>query len=221
MHQWQLRAISLCINTKPLARTLPFFLSLQDPEKLSTVSMATSLFLMASAEPTVPEYSTNRYECTEEAKPDNPRSSRARKTSKSAATAQKKQPQRGMGVAQLERLRYEEWKQMTGINHLQSMSFPGHFRYQIPFQFPEQPPAPPSSPVHPGSVPRLGGGAVHGFSGGGGFRVVDPYRNGGAVGTLPEASRELSSMPNMDCVFDRCDVCFKVMTQCWWFILHT
>ncbi|KAJ9671783.1 hypothetical protein PVL29_025476 [Vitis rotundifolia] len=167
------------------------FLSLQNPQE----ALATSLLLMASTEPTMPNRSST---------------SRARK----ASSAQKKQPQRGMGVAQLERLRVEEWQKMTGITHLQPMSLPGHFRYQIPYQFAEPPPAPASGPVQPGLgspgwVPRLGGGGFHGFSGGGGFRVVDPYRNGGAVGTLTEASRELSSMPKMDCVFDHCDVCFK------------
>lgn len=171
------------------------FLSIQNPQE----ALATSLLLMASTEPTMPNRSST---------------SRARK----AASAQKKQPQRGMGVAQLERLRVEEWKKMTGITHLQPMSLPGHFRYQIPYQFAEPPPAPASGPVQPGLgspgwVPRFGGGGFHGFSGGGGFRVVDPYRNDGAVGTLTEASRELSSMPKMDCVFDRCDVCFKVMSS--------
>ncbi|RVW57964.1 hypothetical protein CK203_114403 [Vitis vinifera] len=151
------------------------FLSIQNPQE----ALATSLLLMASTEPTMPNRSST---------------SRARK----AASAQKKQPQRGMGVAQLERLRVEEWKKMTGITHLQPMSLPGHFRYQIPYQFAEPPPAPASGQVQPGLgspgwVPRFGGGGFHGFSGGGGFRVVDPYRNDGAVGTLTEASRELSS----------------------------
>ncbi|KZV55959.1 hypothetical protein F511_21578 [Dorcoceras hygrometricum] len=53
----------------------------------------------------------------------------------------KKQPQRGMGVAQLELLRMQEWKKMTEINttNMQTLNFPvaSSFVDPTPVQFPK------------------------------------------------------------------------------------
>ena len=51
-----------------------------------------------------------------------------------------------------------------------------------------------------------------------GFSVVDSYKNNGGLGTLTKALREPSSMPNMDCVFDCCDIRFKKQRKkpYWW-----
>ncbi|XP_011652373.2 uncharacterized protein LOC105435018 isoform X2 [Cucumis sativus] len=117
---------------------------------------------------------------------------------------QKKPPQRGLGVAQLERLRLQEnWKTVTEISpptfllHNPLPNFPLHF-----------PPAP--APIlHTDCI----GFDHHGF-------VVQRIGNNGGFlpasgvligNTSVEASRELSSIPKLPlaCDSDRCDHCFK------------
>ena len=86
------------------------------------------------------------------------------------------------------------------ITYLQPTNLPGHFQYQIPYQFTE----PPSARL----VIRYNRGWARrgGFQG---FNVVDSYKNNGGLGTLTKALREPSSMPKMDCVFNCCDIHFK------------
>ncbi|XP_008454619.2 uncharacterized protein LOC103494987 [Cucumis melo] len=125
---------------------------------------------------------------------------------------QKKPPQRGLGVAQLERLRLQEnWKTVTEISpptfllHNTLPNFPLHF-----------PPAPP--PILHTDCIAAGAGAVLGFDHHG-FVVQRIGNNGGFLpaggvligNTSVEASRELSSIPKLPlaCDSDRCDHCFK------------
>ncbi|CAK9160173.1 unnamed protein product [Ilex paraguariensis] len=66
--------------------------------------MATSVFMVCDHETNTNGSETPMPEMVKQS---------GRKKSKSNETTQKKQPQRGMGVAQLERLRMQEWKKMT------------------------------------------------------------------------------------------------------------
>ncbi|XP_021288713.1 protein SPOROCYTELESS [Herrania umbratica] len=142
---------------------------------------------------------------------------------------QKKQPQRGMGVAQLERLRLQEkWKKMTEATTT-TITTP---TTQLP-----------SDPIGTATVPVLhavanygvpmmingGNGGLLGWGdtaglvmqrvvGNGGFGGLNGQVLVGAPGSVQvacgagvvEASKELSSMPKLQhCKPDRCDVCFK------------
>ncbi|XP_022975733.1 protein SPOROCYTELESS [Cucurbita maxima] len=155
----------------------------------------------------------------EETKPGEPLKTRAARKTAAKNPHQKKPPQRGLGVAQLERLRLQErWKKMTQI------SPPHPFLLDFPLQF----------PVAGASSAPVGndyGTGVLGFigncgfgSGGGGLMTMEPFPHGGGamvdprllIGNSVEASRELSSIPNLPpppppppCVSDRCDICFK------------
>ncbi|GAV74444.1 NOZZLE domain-containing protein [Cephalotus follicularis] len=143
-----------------------------------------------------------------------PSNNRGRKPGK----VKKKQPQRGMGVAQLERLRLQErWKKMTEISDpLQYQPLPGPIASAGNY----------NGSMVGGSglvgfdqalvIQRMGNG---GFGGGSGQVMMDPNWIGAShdlrirVGTsVLGTSKELSSMPkNMmqQCVSERCDVCFK------------
>ena len=140
---------------------------------------------------------------------------------------QKKQPQRGMGVEKLERLRIQErWKKMTEITATSTTQFP-------------------TDPIGTSNVPVLHGVGnygvpmmINGGSGGlwswgdtaglvmqrvvgnGGFGGLNGQCLVGAPGNVQvacgvgvmEASKELSSIPKLQhCKPDRCDVCFKVL----------
>ncbi|KAH7544235.1 hypothetical protein ACOSQ2_030956 [Xanthoceras sorbifolium] len=152
---------------------------------------------------------------------------RARKSNRrGSSAAQKKKPQRGMGVAQLERLR------------LQQTQFQYHHYSNNHFPFPEPIP---SVPVMHGaghhcvpSVAAGGGGLMAvdqgllyqrhgnggGFGGGGGggcgsgHVLMDPYRVGCSL-SVAETSKELTSIPKLQqqqqwaVVPPRCDFCFK------------
>ncbi|GAB4846287.1 hypothetical protein Ancab_025288 [Ancistrocladus abbreviatus] len=139
-------------------------------------------------------------------------SKRGRKSGKQQNGSIKKQPQRGMGVAQLERLRQQErWKMMAEINSAPSLQYSGTTPYPYNFD-------PPTTGVPIHQLPKFGaggfgviaGGAHHGFppavvhSGGeptsahffqGGFGGFDP--NGlpilGSSGL--ESLKELPSIP--------------------------
>ncbi|XP_022753959.1 protein SPOROCYTELESS [Durio zibethinus] len=140
---------------------------------------------------------------------------------------QKKQPQRGMGVEKLERLRIQErWKKMTETTATTTTQFP-------------------TDPIGTSNVPVLHGVAnygvpmmINGGSGGlwgwddtaglvmqrvvgnGGFGGLNSQVLVGVPGDVQvacgagvvEDSKELSSMPKLQhCKPDRCDVCFKKM----------
>ncbi|PKI65655.1 hypothetical protein CRG98_013950 [Punica granatum] len=134
--------------------------------------------------------------------------------------AQKRPPQRGLGVAQLERLRQQEqWKRMGEMpQHLRS----DEFQFQALL---DQPPtaAPLAGPpvqymyprgyMHPGQLLGVGRGLI-------GQRIGDfPYGLDRSVGSsymaetggsavVLEPLKELSSMPKQ-CNPDHCDICRK------------
>ncbi|CAK9325141.1 unnamed protein product [Citrullus colocynthis] len=163
----------------------------------------------------------------EETKPTEPAKTRPGRKTGTKNPNQKKPPQRGLGVAQLERLRLQEkWKIMT------EMPPPHHFFQSHPplldntfLNFPLHFPA--ASPPMVGTgcgggvlgfdhqslvVQRIGNNA--GFLGGG-----ESYPHGGGVligNSSVEVSRELSSIPKLpppppfpSCDTHRCDTCFK------------
>ncbi|XVF04064.1 hypothetical protein REPUB_Repub05bG0049000 [Reevesia pubescens] len=143
---------------------------------------------------------------------------------------QKKQPQRGMGVEKLERLRIQErWKKITETTAATATTTT---------QFPTHPMGTSNVPVVHGvtnyGVPMMingGNGGLWGWGGDrtAGFVMQRVAGNGGfgglngqvflgssvpdnvQVGGFVEASKELSSMPKLQqhCKPDRCDVCFK------------
>ncbi|KDP38966.1 hypothetical protein JCGZ_00723 [Jatropha curcas] len=173
---------------------------------------------------------------SESTKSDQPtRKSRGRKPSK--GPPRNKQPQRGMGVEQLERLRLQErWKEITETNQVDSLNLqPDQLSVPDPIH---------SFPVQYGTVsygvPVINGGGFLGFDEGGlffkrienggfgqelnrshssGQVLLNPYAFGapdmrvrvGSTGTAFEISNELTSMPkgmhNLDNIPS--DVCFK------------
>ncbi|XP_010520887.1 PREDICTED: protein SPOROCYTELESS-like [Tarenaya hassleriana] len=196
--------------------------------------MATSLFFMATdqnpaANPQALLPRNTHLVGTGEIRSEPPRS-RGRKPGSKAAQNQKKIRQRGMGVAQLERLREQEEKKMADA----SSTIPNpNTRFPIP-----DPVVIGSFPVLQG-LPSYGGPTicpVVGPSGSGSGPVVPKINRsftrfagfccGTESGQIPvdpppvyspetwgfiETSKELSSMPNphvYNCS-DRCEVCFK------------
>ncbi|XP_058217617.1 uncharacterized protein LOC131328729 [Rhododendron vialii] len=158
----------------------------------------------------------------EYSRPENGKHSGRRKPK---SNEKKKQPQRGMGVAQLERLRLQErWKKISTHHNpllLQPHNINPHTNnhYFVPASFPD-----PTSfvssygdgvGVNQGFLlPKLG---KDGFSGqvGPGQLQVEPYGFGnsnsgfGAGNVARETSNELSSMPNVNCYNGQCDLCHK------------
>ncbi|GMH05674.1 hypothetical protein Nepgr_007514 [Nepenthes gracilis] len=177
--------------------------------------MATQLLLGSTNDPTAQK---SVLITGGESKPE-PAMPRARKSGKQQnGPAQKKQPQRGMGVAQLERLRLQErWKKMTEIS---PSVHPHHVKYPNPYPYFD----PPTSGV-PVQLPKLGGFGErlvlhHGFPvhggpsspahffpdgfpassyGGMAGAVLDPSTRG--FGGL-EGLRELPSIPKLDTEMD-------------------
>ncbi|KAL6999428.1 hypothetical protein U1Q18_000589 [Sarracenia purpurea var. burkii] len=161
----------------------------------------------------------------EEARPENAKESRRRKAKPNQGAQKKKVPQRGMGVAQLERLRMQEgWQTMTDTNlPLQSQT-----HYFLPTSFPAPIPTPTAlSPIGMfgsyGAMNNAVGGLNQNLSaqrhGNGGFSGVgrgfsdnfqaDPYGIGASNlslqtgnGDESETSKELSSTPNMNSYSD-------------------
>ncbi|XP_038900102.1 protein SPOROCYTELESS-like [Benincasa hispida] len=167
----------------------------------------------------------------EETKPHEPPKTRPGRKTGARNPHQKKPPQRGLGVAQLERLRLQDkWNKIT------EMSPPHHFIQShsptflldntltnFPLQFPA------AAPVMV-ATDSGGGGGVLGFdhqglvvqrigNHGGFLAGGEPYSHGGGVligNSSVEASRELSSIPKLpppslppSCDSDHCDICFK------------
>ena len=178
----------------------------------------TPFFLMLSDQTTT---TTTTEE--EETKPEPTTKTRARKSSK--APNPKKLPQRGLGVAQLERLRLQErWKKITEIPRVQPFnhSDPQLLQHQTPLNMlpftTDQPQyralAPSPSPSPP---PVVHGSSGFGGSFGMGGLVMNPYVGVGAPdprvlgGTVFETSRELSSIPKLQSMPHNCDVCLKVL----------
>ncbi|KAH0986774.1 hypothetical protein GBA52_013951 [Prunus armeniaca] len=96
--------------------------------------MATPMLLMASEQSTTQEPTETLVGFYEESKPESTKSTKGTKKS-GKATNSKKQPQRGLGVAQLERLRLQDrWKKMTELPQLQPqpqvVNLPDHHQYQ-------------------------------------------------------------------------------------------
>ncbi|XAR67519.1 hypothetical protein NMG60_11002299 [Bertholletia excelsa] len=166
----------------------------------------------------------------ENPRPDNLRQGSGRRKSKSSEASQKKkQPQRGMGVAQLERLRQQEvWKKMTenpknnnSNNLLHSLSLQNNPYFLSSSPFPD----PVANfggcgvgPNQPLLLQRLGNGFFPGSGVGGVFCdqfQADPYGHRPGPnpalrgGNVSETSRELSSIPNIKVCSDYCGLCHK------------
>ncbi|KAI3497052.1 hypothetical protein L1887_39433 [Cichorium endivia] len=141
-----------------------------------------------------------------------------RKTKGSELTQKKnKQPQRGMGVEQLERLRLQErWKKMTEVPSQHPFALPS-FNSSVAFttscstvpstgvQFRHvQASAPPPAMLFHGI-------GIHGANLFSSDHVVDPSLIGSSnLGFRFENSKELSSIPNyVKCASDGCGVCHK------------
>ncbi|GAB4849586.1 hypothetical protein Ancab_004381 [Ancistrocladus abbreviatus] len=170
--------------------------------------MATQLLLGSSNDPTTQKNSTSIH--GESRAPENPK--RGRKSGKQQnGSTQKKQPQRGMGVAQLERLRLEErWKKMTEINTSSRVHYLGNTPYPCNFDPPIA-----GVPVH--QLPKFGAGSFgvlatgncHGFppapQGGGGATIAQFFPGGFGVADTNglrvmgsggmESLKELPSIP--------------------------
>nr|XP_023929272.1 uncharacterized protein LOC112040621 [Quercus suber] len=141
---------------------------------------------------------------------------RGRKPSK--GPTQKKQPQRGLGVEKLERLRIQErWKKMTEFPSLPDPQPPLHCQTHVSGSVPVQyrAPAPPSSVVNGSCACGAGNGGA-GFGGTFGMLmsnqvVLNPYAGIGVPDprVFVETSRELSSMPKLQSVPHNCDLCLK------------
>ncbi|KAF8414016.1 hypothetical protein HHK36_002014 [Tetracentron sinense] len=164
---------------------------------------------------------------------------RGRKNGKSNGSSQKKQPQRGLGVAQLERLRLQErWKKITEIDQIPSQN-PYH---QFQFPFIDQPngvsvptiarfgpanygglnDAQSSSQQALGFHPyRLGNSGFNSSGRASGMRAIlpdqfhtDRYRIAAQETrfqseNLFETEKELTSIQKMHCLSDQCEICVK------------
>ncbi|KAK3040291.1 hypothetical protein RJ639_028206 [Escallonia herrerae] len=152
---------------------------------------------------------------------------RRRKYNKLTESTQrkKKKPQRGMGVAQLERLRVQEWRNMTEVTPPTNTHLTDPIAPTMPF------PVATKFGNYGGSVYGVGQAGwnqtlllqslANGSSGaGGGVFLSDPYNihpygfrapsQNFRVGYLTETSNELSSMPNTKYFSDQnCGVCHK------------
>ncbi|KAK9268681.1 hypothetical protein L1049_000441 [Liquidambar formosana] len=191
--------------------------------------MATPLLLLGTNDPTMQE-PTKTFIGSEETKSETAKQ-RGKRSSKSKSPSKKKQPQRGMGVAQLERLRLQErWKVMTETNPLPPFNIQNQFQYQFPHSFSNSPSGGPAAfPAANYGGDQLGLNRVLMLQtiGNGGFNGVfvgGSCGSGGAGGwgydqvqvdprfrieNVFETSKELTSMPKMQCVSDQFDSCLK------------
>ncbi|PSS06183.1 Protein SPOROCYTELESS like [Actinidia chinensis var. chinensis] len=137
---------------------------------------------------------------------------RKAKSGEAAAQKVKKQPQRGMGVAQLERLRLQErWNNMTEIGNVPPQPLSLHNSYSLSLN---------SYPI-PVSTTQFGHGLNPAFFRNGSVEGVfpgqfqaDPYRIGAPnpsvrAGNVGETSTELPSIPNLEGFSDHFIVCHK------------
>ncbi|TQD77144.1 hypothetical protein C1H46_037328 [Malus baccata] len=110
--------------------------------------MATPMLLMASERSTTKQPAKTLFGSYEESKPEPAKHTKPTKKSAAKPSSNtKKQPQRGLGVAQLERLRLQDWKKMTEIPQLQPrpqfLDLPPlphhhhHHQYQNPITLPD------------------------------------------------------------------------------------
>lgn len=165
----------------------------------------------------------------DEPRPENGKQSGRRKPK---SNEKKKQPQRGMGVAQLERLKFQErWKKISSMSthHYPLLLQPHNIiphtnsQYCVPANSFPDPTSFVSSLGNAVSVnqgfllPKLGNG---GFSGQEGLRQLQAepygfgYSNSGfrAGNVARETSNELSSMPILNCYYGQGFLCHKVMS---------
>ncbi|GFZ04865.1 hypothetical protein Acr_17g0004370 [Actinidia rufa] len=137
---------------------------------------------------------------------------RKAKSGEVAAQKVKKQPQRGMGVAQLERLRLQErWNKMTEIGNVPPQPLSLHNPYSLSRN---------SYPISV-STTQFGHGLNPAFFRNGRVEGVfpgqfqaDPYGIGApnpsvGVGNVGETSTELPSIPNLEGFSDHFVVCHK------------
>ncbi|XP_077211092.1 uncharacterized protein LOC143846525 [Tasmannia lanceolata] len=156
---------------------------------------------------------------------------KGKRNGKSNATAQKRQPQRGLGVAQLERLRLQErWRKITEIQPPQPQNL--HLQYAFPFV----------DPRIDNSYTRFAIGALNESQSSTSQNSILPrywIGNGGGDSSLrciysdqisldrfqigphearfqrrnqiavAEMARELSSTENTNCISDQCEFCIK------------
>ncbi|KAB2605785.1 hypothetical protein D8674_005502 [Pyrus ussuriensis x Pyrus communis] len=109
--------------------------------------MATPMLLMASERSTTKQPAKTFFGSYDESKPEPAKHTKPTKKSAAKASSNtKKQPQRGLGVAQLERLRLQESKKMTEIPQLQPrpqfldlspLPHHHHHQYQNPLTLPD------------------------------------------------------------------------------------
>ncbi|KAM1150128.1 hypothetical protein FF1_030724 [Malus domestica] len=109
--------------------------------------MATPMLLMASERNTTKQPAKTLFGSYDESKSEPAKPTKTtKKSSTKASSNTKKQPQRGLGVAQLERLRLQDWKKMTEVPQLQPqpqvLNLPPlphhhHHQYQNPITLPD------------------------------------------------------------------------------------
>lgn len=216
--------LGLCKNTLPVIKSITLMAA---PLLVMSTSSSTSQGMSRNPAPPGAEAQTRQDEAAP--KPAG-RGKRAAKP-----PAQKRPPQRGLGVAQLERLRQQEhWKKMTEMSQHQHLR--GEFQFQAQAA---HDPALVSGPL--GGAPlhhcpadycmgsprpvacsgqMLGAGRGLGVQRGGSFphvadRVVGSLYMAGVGGSTAalEPPRELSSMPNVRCFSDHCDICSRLKVR--------
>ncbi|KAG9452808.1 hypothetical protein H6P81_005712 [Aristolochia fimbriata] len=149
---------------------------------------------------------------------------KGRRAGKAANPQQKKIPQRGMGVAQLERLRLQErWKKMAETGEVPS---PNEL-YPFPFSFPDQPQIPPpvsrptpirytvlNGPVGApdGATAAYGAGSMHSdHVSADHLRAapLEPRFDNRNLVPAADSTRELSSIQKTHCFSASCEDCSK------------
>lgn len=164
-----------------------------------------------------------------EAKGEATKSCRGRKVGSKTGASQKKKPQRGMGVAQLERLRMQEitWRKMGEMPPLEAHHLHHHQHYYSPHLALMKPI--PSIPVLHGATSYaasvlggVGGGSLLGLDqtalmiqstgndGGSGHHNPDVTPSLGFVETSNEHSSIQKIQPQWALASERCDICSKV-----------
>ncbi|XP_044512011.1 protein SPOROCYTELESS [Mangifera indica] len=163
-----------------------------------------------------------------EAKGEATKSCRGRKVGSKTGASQKKKPQRGMGVAQLERLRMQEitWRKMGEMPPLEAHHLHHHQHYYSPHLALMKPI--PSIPVLHGATSYaasvlggVGGGSLLGLDqtalmiqstgndGGSGHHNPDVTPSLGFVETSNEHSSIQKIQPQWALASERCDICSK------------